>query len=63
MNMYYSQILGGLLSMFLEHLSTEKLVEYLVKLQTRLADLGLEYRNERVFLAGLLEETTAHDYG
>jgi hypothetical protein len=49
--------------MFLEHLSTEKLVEYLVKLQTRLADLGLEYRNERVFLAGLLEETTAHDYG
>jgi hypothetical protein len=38
-----------------KHLSTEKLSEDLAKLYARLIDLGMEYRNGHVCLAGLTE--------
>jgi hypothetical protein len=38
---------------FLEHLSTELVIEDLIKLHIRMVDLGVEYRNGRVYLVDL----------
>jgi hypothetical protein len=44
---------GGPTYTFLEHLSTENLIEDLIEIYTRLIDLGVEYRNSEVYLADL----------
>jgi hypothetical protein len=48
---------GGPTYTFLEHLSTEKLVDDLKVLYIRLVDLGVEYGSGQVYLADLTEVT------
>jgi hypothetical protein len=48
-------ILGGSTFTFLEHLSTEYLVEDLLQLYTRLVDLGMSYREGQIHLVDLDE--------
>jgi hypothetical protein len=48
-------MLGGPTNTFLEHFSTDKLIEDLTVLQSRLVDLSIEFRNDRVFLADFKE--------
>jgi hypothetical protein len=53
---------GGPTYTFLEHLSTERLIEDMVLLHAKLVDLGMEYRNNRVSLVDI-EETINFDPG
>ena len=46
---------GGPTYTFLKHLSTDKLIEDLALLYARLIDLGMEYRNDGIYLADLNE--------
>ena len=48
-------MLGGPTYTFLEHLSTEKLIEDLTLLYTRLVELGVEYRNDEAYLTDLAD--------
>lgn len=46
-------MLGGPTSIFAKHLSNDELAGDLILLYGRLVDLGMEYRNGRVYLADL----------
>lgn len=48
--------LGGLTYTFLKPESTSNLIEDLTLLYTRLVDLGMEYRDGKVYLADLEEK-------
>jgi hypothetical protein len=47
---------GGPTYTFLEHLPTEKLIEDVTLLHTRLIDLGVIYRNGEPFLADIEDD-------
>jgi hypothetical protein len=47
---------GGPAYTFRKHLSTGEFIDDLIILYTRLLDLGMEYRNGKVYLADLEEK-------
>ena len=59
---YDINLTGGPPYTFLEHLSTEKLIEDLTLLYANLLDLGMGYKNGRAYLSDI-EETTNFDPG
>lgn len=44
---------GGPSSIFVKHLSTDKLIKDLILLHVRLADFGMDYHKGQVYLADL----------
>jgi hypothetical protein len=55
-------MLGGPTSIFFEHLSTVRLIEDLTLLYVRLVDLGVEYRDGRIYLTDPEESTDMEIY-